>query len=182
MAYLNVCIGELGTNRKRFTIAEDGEEFYMTSLYCLGMELPIVASSYYIDKYKGEKVKCSIVPNTKKKKVQGKRRVFTYLWCVFMEPTDEDESRAVEIKGKVVDVDELVLSDDCTTRVKFKLECRVKLDNLPVARFPCVAYEHQARKLLTIKPGDLVSIRGYISGYGTHIRVVAQHAEKEVRK
>lgn len=155
---------------------ENGSEvFYMTHLLSYGAYLPVVVSEHFFKAFAGKRVECKAFPRKTRRNIDGKRKVFSYLYCIHVKETEcETDLRYVKIEGIVKELGDLDLTKDNYSIVKFELECHVSFDKPVVVSVPCRAFDSVAREMLAIRTGDEVEVTGYISGGRRSLRVIVQ--------
>lgn len=174
---VNSYVGVLQEDRYVFT-THGLEELYMTHLLCVGSCIPVVMPRTAHELYAGKRVKIDAFPRISRKRVNDKRGVFAYLSCLDIELTDNTyENRYVKIYGKVMSHMDLIEGDDRVTSMHFELECTVPTGNgrTVTALAPCRAFENVARKMQSLKKGDMITVTGYISGDRESLRVVVNY-------
>lgn len=178
---VNSYVGVLQEDRYVFT-THGLEELYMTHLLCVGSCIPVVMPRTAHELYAGKRVKIDAFPRISRKRVNGKRGVFAYLSCLDIELTDNTyENRYVKIYGKVMSHMDLIEGDDRVTSMHFELECTVPTGNgrTVTALAPCRAFDNVARKMQSLKKGDMITVTGYISGDRESLRVVVNYYIKD---
>ena len=178
---VNSYVGVLQEDRYVFT-THGLEELYMTHLLCVGSCIPVVMPRTAHELYAGKRVKIDAFPRISRKRVNGKRSVFAYLSCLDIELTDNTyENRYVKIYGKVMSHMDLIEGDDRVTSMHFELECTVPTGNgrTVTALAPCRAFDNVARKMQSLKKGDMITVTGYISGDRESLRVVVNYYIKD---
>lgn len=178
---VNSYVGVLQEDRYVFT-THGLEELYMTHLLCVGSCIPVVMPRTAHELYAGKRVKIDAFPRISRKRVNGKRCVFAYLSCLDIELTDNTyENRYVKIYGKVMSHMDLIEGDDRVTSMHFELECTVPIGNgrTVTALAPCRAFDNVARKMQSLKKGDMITVTGYISGDRESLRVVVNYYIKD---
>lgn len=178
---INSYVGVL--QEDRYVFATHGlEELYMTHLLCVGSCIPVVMPRTAHELYVGKRVKIDAFPRISRKRVNGKRGVFAYLSCLDIELTDNTyENRYVKIYGKVMSHMDLIEGNDRVTSMHFELECTVPTGNgrTVTALAPCRAFDNVARKMQSLKKGDMITVTGYISGDRESLRVVVNYYIKD---
>lgn len=178
---VNSYVGVLQKDRYVFT-THGLEELYMTHLLCVGSCIPVVMPRTAHELYAGKRVKIDAFPRISRKRVNCKRGVFAYLSCLDIELTDHTyENRYVKIYGKVMSHMDLIEGDDRVTSMHFELECTVPTGNgrTVTALAPCRAFDNVARKMQSLKKGDMITVTGYISGDRESLRVVVNYYIKD---
>ena len=158
------------------------EELYMTHLMCVGASIPVVMPRTAHELYAGKRVQIDAFPRISRKRVNGKRGVFAYLSCLDIELTDSTyENRYVKIYGKVMSNMDLIEGDGRVTSMHFEMECEVPTGNgrTVTALAPCRAFDNVARKMKSLKKGDMITVTGYISGDRESLRVVVNYYIKD---
>lgn len=76
---------------------------------------------------------------------------------------------------------DLIEGDDRVTSMHFELECTVPTGNgrTVTALAPCRAFDNVARKMQSLKKGDMITVTGYISGDREFLRVVVNYYIKD---
>lgn len=172
-------VGELQTDKKCY-MSDNKEDYYITHLFSYGASIPVAMSEHFFNMYKGKRVSILAFPRISRKRVDGERKIFSYLSCILVEETtDPVDLRYVEIEGKVVSTAGLRLSRNNLSQSDFELECCVKFDKAVRFQVPCRAFEAVARELLTIQKGDILHVTGYVAGYNETLRVIVKKCRKE---
>lgn len=178
---VNSYVGVLQEDRYVFT-THGFEELYMTHLMCVGASIPVVMPKTAHELYAGKRVRIDAFPRICRKRINNKRGVFAYLSCLDIELTDSTyESRYVKIYGKVMSHMDLIEGDGRITSMHFELECEVPTGNgkTVTALAPCRAFDNVARKMKSLKKGDMITVTGYISGDRESLRVVVNYYIKD---
>ena len=178
---VNSYVGVLQEDRYVFT-THGLEELYMTHLMCVGASIPVVMPRTAHELYAGKRVQIDAFPRISRKRVNGKRGVFAYLSCLDIELTDSTyENRYVKIYGKVMSNMDLIEGDGRVTSMHFEMECEVPTGNgrTVTALAPCRAFDNIARKMKSLKKGDMITVTGYISGDRESLRVVVNYYIKD---
>lgn len=178
---VNSYVGVLQEDRYVFT-THGLEELYMTHLMCVGASIPVVMPRTAHELYAGKRVQIDAFPRISRKRVNGKRGVFAYLSCLDIELTDGTyENRYVKIYGKVMSNMDLIEGDGRVTSMHFEMECEVPTGNgrTVTALAPCRAFDNVARKMKSLKKGDMITVTGYISGDRESLRVVVNYYIKD---
>lgn len=178
---VNSYVGVLQEDRYVFT-THGLEELYMTHLMCVGASIPVVMPRTAHELYAGKRVQIDAFPRISRKRVNGKRGVFAYLSCLDIELTDSTyENRYVKIYGKVMSNMDLIEGDGRVTSMHFEMECEVPTGNgrTVTALAPCRAFDNVARKMKSLKKGDMITVTGYISGDRESLRVVVNYYIKD---
>lgn len=178
---VNSYVGVLQEERYVFT-THGLEELYMTHLMCVGASIPVVMPRTAHELYAGKRVQIDAFPRISRKRVNGKRGVFAYLSCLDIELTDSTyENRYVKIYGKVMSNMDLIEGDGRVTSMHFEMECEVPTGNgrTVTALAPCRAFDNVARKMKSLKKGDMITVTGYISGDRESLRVVVNYYIKD---
>lgn len=160
----------------KFVISLNGEEkFYLTHLCSYGCDLPVVMSEHYHNEFAGKRVECIAFPKKTRLKPGKKTTVFSYLYCILVQETNEEaDSRYVEIEGKVTALQDLELSHNNVVMRKLELECPVNFDKPTIETVPCRIFDQIARQSLAISIGDSIRVHGYVSGGRRSLRVIVQ--------
>lgn len=178
---VNSYVGVLQEDRYVFT-THGLEELYKTHLMCVGASIPVVMPRTAHELYAGKRVQIDAFPRISRKRVNGKRGVFAYLSCLDIELTDSTyENRYVKIYGKVMSNMDLIEGDGRVTSMHFEMECEVPTGNgrTVTALAPCRAFDNVARKMKSLKKGDMITVTGYISGDRESLRVVVNYYIKD---
>lgn len=171
-------VGVLQEDSKCY-LTDNNENYYLTHLLSKGASVPVAMSEYFFETYKGRRVYCLGFPRVSRKKLNGERKIFSYLSCIHVEETEEPKDlRYVEIEGQVASNSGVRLSKHNLSVIDFELNCCVKFDRVVKFQVPCRAFEETARKLLTLQRGDFIHVGGYIAGYDDNLRVIVKRVER----
>lgn len=159
------------------------ETFYFVHINIEDYIIPVVMSQHFFNKYKGKRVAADVFPRETRIKFNGKRQVFSYLYCVHIEEVTENieelaDCRDVEIEGVVASRDNKVqLGGENTSKIHFEMEFVVNFDRPVKVLVPCRAFGSTARALIDIRKGDRLAVSGKISGSNQTLRLVIKRFE-----
>lgn len=137
----------------------DGEEFYKTTISVEGADIPLVASSYVLGDKKGRcQVQCSIRQEDKDVSYR-----FTYIYGSQITPTEGKDRNVISLKGNVANISPMTLEGSTgAEKLVFKL---ASFAHKKLNLFNIVAIDKSARKLTSLKKGDIVECKCYLDMY-----------------